>query len=108
MGADVRSGTGDHGGAAAGRLPAGTRVLVLTISDRCARGEQEDRAGPLVERIAREAGASVVERRVLPDERAEIVTALLTGSGTARLILTTGGTGLAPRDVTPEATGGRG
>ena len=90
---------------AEGRLPTGTRVLVLTISDRCARGEQEDLSGPLVERIAREAGAAEVERRVLPDERAEIAAALLTGQMIARLILTTGGTGLAPRDVTPEATG---
>ena len=102
MGADERM---------AGQLLVGERVLVLTISDRCARGEQEDVSGPVVERMVREAGATAVERRVLPDERAQIVVALLAGAAGsaaaagARLILTTGGTGLAPRDVTPEATG---
>lgn len=91
-------------GAETARLPEGTRVLVLTISDRCARGEQEDGSGPLVEQMVRAAGAAAVERRTLPDERAEIEEALRTGAVAARLILTTGGTGLAPRDVTPEAT----
>ena len=94
-----------HDAIGEGRLREGTRALVLTISDRCARGEQEDQSGPLVEAMLRAAGAEAVERRTLPDERAEIVAALLTGQMTSRLILTTGGTGLAPRDVTPEATG---
>lgn len=93
------------------RLPEGTRALVLTISDRCARGEQEDGSGPLVEAMLRAAGAAEIERRTLPDEREQIVAALLAGAAGvpagagAQLILTTGGTGLAPRDVTPEATG---
>ena len=74
-----------------GRLPEGTRALVLTISDRCARGEQEDRSGPLVESMLRAAGAETVERRTLPDERAEIVAGLLTGQRSAREKVRNGG-----------------
>ncbi len=85
-------------------LPEGTAALVLTISDRCARGEQKDVSGPLVASMLRAAGATAVERRTVPDEQEQIVAALRSGATTAALIVTTGGTGLAPRDVTPEAT----
>jgi molybdopterin adenylyltransferase len=86
------------------------RVAVLTISDRSARGEREDRGGPAVtealERLL--AGVEIVERRVLSDDRAAIESALkrLADTGAADLVLTTGGTGLSPRDVTPQATRG--
>ncbi len=84
------------------------RVAVLTISDRAFRGEREDRGGPALEdAVARQiAGARVVERRTLPDERIEIAGHLkwLADADRADLILTTGGTGLGPRDVTPQAT----
>ena len=81
------------------------RAAVLTVSDRSAAGEREDTGGPLVARLLEEEGWEVSERRVVPDDEEAIAAALteLAGSGIP-LILTTGGTGLAPRDVTPDAT----
>jgi len=76
---------------------------VLTVSDRVSRGEAEDRSGDALEELLRADGYDV-ERRVVPDEREEIVAALSELARSARLVLSTGGTGLAPRDVTPEAT----
>ncbi len=80
-------------------------VGVLTVSDRCHRGEQEDVSGARIVEWCAERGFDVARRATVPDETASI-TPLLTrwadeGIG---LVLTTGGTGLAPRDVTPEAT----
>ena len=76
---------------------------MLTVSDRVSRGEAEDGSGDLLEELLREDGHEVV-RRVVPDERERIAAALRELVAAARLVLTTGGTGLAPRDVTPEAT----
>jgi molybdopterin adenylyltransferase len=76
---------------------------VLTVSDRVSRGEAEDRSGDVLAELLRGDGYEV-ERRVVPDERDEIAAALSELAGAARLVLTTGGTGLAPRDATPEAT----
>jgi molybdenum cofactor synthesis domain-containing protein len=78
-------------------------VAVLTVSDRVSRGEAEDGSGDLLEQLLREDGFEV-QRRLVPDERAEISSALRELAQSAQIILTTGGTGLAPRDVTPEAT----
>jgi molybdenum cofactor biosynthesis protein B len=76
---------------------------VLTVSDRVSRGEADDRSGDaLAELLA--ADGYEVERRLVPDEREQIAGALRDLAGSARVVLTTGGTGLAPRDVTPEAT----
>jgi molybdenum cofactor biosynthesis protein B len=75
----------------------------LTVSDRVSRGEAEDRSGDALEELLRADGYDV-ERRVVPDEREQIVAALSELARSARLVLSTGGTGLAPRDVTPEAT----
>ena len=77
---------------------------MLTVSDGVVAGTREDRSGDTLEELLRADGYDV-ERRVVPDERDQIATAIRElADGGARLILTTGGTGLAPRDVTPEAT----
>ena len=79
------------------------KVAVLTVSDRVSRGESQDGSGDLLEELLREDGFGV-ERKLVPDERAEIAAALRELSERVQIVLTTGGTGLAPRDVTPEAT----
>jgi molybdopterin adenylyltransferase len=79
------------------------RAAVLTVSDGVAEGTREDRSGDLLAELLTGEGYEV-ERRVVPDERVAIsdaITELVDGAG---LVLTTGGTGLGPRDVTPEAT----
>jgi molybdenum cofactor biosynthesis protein B len=75
----------------------------LTVSDRVSRGEAEDRSGDALADLLRADGYEV-ERRVVPDEREQIAAALRELAAVARVVLSTGGTGLAPRDVTPEAT----
>lgn len=81
-------------------------AAVLTISDSSHAGTREDRSGPALRARLEELGWRVLETRVLPDEGALIARALteIAGAGTASVIFTTGGTGVAPRDVTPEAT----
>jgi molybdenum cofactor biosynthesis protein B len=76
---------------------------VLTVSDRVSRGQAEDASGAVLEELLRGEGYDV-ERRIVADERGEISDALDALAASAALVLTTGGTGLAPRDVTPEAT----
>lgn len=83
------------------------RIAILTVSDRSAQGVRADQSGQLVRELVLAAlDAEVVDYRVVPDERPAIEAALRTWADdrTADLVLTTGGTGLAPRDVTPEAT----
>jgi len=82
------------------------RVALLTLSDRGARGEREDRSGEVLREMILPLPAEVVSREILPDELPEIQAALcrLADSGEVDLILTTGGTGVSPRDVTPDAT----
>lgn len=82
------------------------RAGVLTVSDRGSRGEREDRSGPLIgEIIAERLQAEVLRYQVVPDEEDVIAATLVTWADDddLDLILTTGGTGFAPRDVTPEA-----
>jgi molybdopterin adenylyltransferase len=79
------------------------RAAVLTVSDRVSKGEAEDVSGDLLDELLRNDGYEV-ERRVEPDEADLIAGAIEELAQTAPLVLTTGGTGLAPRDVTPEAT----
>jgi len=86
------------------RFSSGVRVVVLTISDRCSRGEQVDLSGPAVGQLLKQAGARDVLTEVLPDELELIAEALRRNAKVVDLIVTTGGTGLAARDVTPEAT----
>lgn len=82
------------------------RAAILTISDSTVAGTREDRSGPALEAQAVDLGWTVGNKLVLPDEEEHIANALreLADSGQIDVILTTGGTGLAPRDVTPEAT----
>ncbi len=79
------------------------KAAVLTVSDGVSGGTRDDRSGELLEELLRSEGFEVV-RRVVPDEREEIAGAIADLAGEAELVLTTGGTGLGPRDVTPEAT----
>ena len=81
-------------------------AAVVTISDSSHEGAREDRSGPAVAERLQQGGFEVTIRRVIPDEREQIAAALreLAESQGARVVFTTGGTGVAPRDVTPEAT----
>jgi len=80
------------------------RATVVTISDSCARGTREDVSGPEAARLLRELGFAVDGPVVVPDERDRIGAALREAAAASSLVVTTGGTGLAARDVTPEAT----
>jgi len=79
------------------------RAAVLTVSDGVAAGEREDESGELLAELLAGEGLEV-ERRVVADEREAIADAIVELAEEAALVLTTGGTGLGPRDVTPEAT----
>ncbi len=86
-------------------LPTGARALVVTVSDRSSRGERADTSGPLLAGLLREAGLEVPEAVVVPDEVDAVQAALRDAVAAGHhLVVTTGGTGLSPRDVTPEAT----
>jgi molybdopterin adenylyltransferase len=82
------------------------KAVVLTISDSASRGEREDLSGPAVVSELQSLQAEVVATEILPDEREQIAALLrhYADDSAANLILTTGGTGLGPRDITPEAT----
>jgi molybdenum cofactor synthesis domain-containing protein len=82
------------------------RVGVLTVSDRSARGERPDDSGPALEEAILEQGWQVIKRAILPDDIASVKEILSSWADSAEMdiILTTGGTGFSPRDVTPEAT----
>jgi molybdenum cofactor biosynthesis protein B len=81
-----------------------SRATVITLSDGCHRGEREDVSGREARRRLLAEGFEVEEPLVLPDEIPAIVLALREAAASSRLIVTTGGTGFGPRDVTPEAT----
>ena len=80
--------------------------MVITVSDRSARGEREDESGRVLEELLREAGAEVVAREVVSDDLEPLAAKLREWADRAdvNLVVTTGGTGLSPRDNTPEAT----
>ena len=82
------------------------RRAILTVSDAGSRGDRVDSSGDAIVTWAESRGAKVVERTLVPDESARIVPVLLSwcDQDKADLVLTTGGTGLSPRDITPEAT----
>src|SRR5690242_19582023 len=80
------------------------RAAVITISDSAARRERADASGPLARDLLQAAGFAVGEPTVVADEREAIAAVLRATAAEAELVVTTGGTGLGPRDVTPEAT----
>jgi molybdopterin adenylyltransferase len=81
------------------------KIGILTVSDKGARGEREDKSGPAIRELMEAQGAEVVRTRIVPDEPELIKAALVEWSDEGiDLILTTGGTGFSPRDWTPEAT----
>jgi len=82
------------------------RTAIITLSDKGSKGEREDESGKIIREMITSIGASVRSYEILPDELSLIVNALerLSDSGELDLIITTGGTGVSPRDVTPEAT----
>jgi molybdopterin adenylyltransferase len=84
--------------------PELTAAAVLTVSDSCARGERIDLSGPAVAAALEKRSFQVVRRAVVADESGAIQEQLIDLCRAARLVVTTGGTGIAPRDVTPEAT----
>lgn len=79
-------------------------AVVITVSDSCYRGERKDESGPAVALALEKAGFRVVMERTTPDDVKAIRAAMREGLANARLVVTTGGTGIGPRDVTPEAT----
>jgi len=80
------------------------RAAVLTVSDSCARGERNDLSGPAVASALQEHHFAVIETRLVADEHAAIQKAIVDLARRVRLVVTTGGTGISTRDVTPEAT----
>jgi molybdopterin adenylyltransferase len=79
-------------------------AAVLTISDSCAHGERVDHSGPAVAKFLKERGFNIVVTEIVSDDQAAIQKSILDLAGRAGMVVTTGGTGIAPRDVTPEAT----
>ncbi len=87
-------------------MPTQIRAVVITVSDACSRGERQDASGEALVQLLRETGAEIVETRIVSDDL-EPLSQLLRASAErsdVNLVVTTGGTGLAPRDNTPEAT----
>jgi molybdenum cofactor synthesis domain-containing protein len=82
------------------------RLAILTLSDRGSRGERPDQSGAIIRELAEKIPAKVALQEILPDEQSRIEARLkdLADRGEADLIVTTGGTGVSPRDVTPDAT----
>ena len=82
------------------------RAAVLTISDSCSAGQREDKSGPAIAEALKQWGAVVLVEEVLPDDRARVAARLreLSDAEELQIVVTTGGTGFAPRDTTPEAT----
>jgi molybdenum cofactor synthesis domain-containing protein len=79
-------------------------AAVITVSDRSHRGEREDFSGPAVAQMLRQAGFEITGVEIIPDDEEKICTVLYRYVDRAQLVVTTGGTGVAKRDVTPEAT----
>lgn len=83
---------------------SGRKAVILTASDRCFAGTQIDRSGPALAALLETAGAQLLPTRIVSDDLPALIAALQQSAAAAALVLTTGGTGLAARDNTPEAT----
>ena len=79
-------------------------VSILTLSDKGSQGQREDRSGPEIAEIVKTIGATVVNYEILPDEKNILREKLIALCSSSDIIFTTGGTGLTPRDITPETT----
>jgi molybdenum cofactor synthesis domain-containing protein len=79
-------------------------AAIITLSDKGSRGEREDLGGPLIREMIKKISAEVLHYEIIPDEKELIKEKLIEYSRSADLIITTGGTGLSPRDVAPDAT----
>jgi molybdenum cofactor synthesis domain-containing protein len=84
--------------------PEALSAAVITVSDSCASGQRTDLSGPAVADVLKKHKFAIARTATVPDEQPAIRQAILRAAESARLIVTTGGTGIAPRDVTPEAT----
>jgi len=84
--------------------PSPLTAAILTISDSSAAGQREDLSGPALDALLQKKGFAVVATDIVPDDRTHIENALLQLSEKAQIVVSTGGTGIAERDVTPEAT----
>lgn len=102
----LRGGTLSVGDVITAEPPRRFRAVILTLSDKGSAGQREDKSGDCIQEMLGAAGFDVIERLMLPDERGQIEAALCRFADKldAALVLTTGGTGFSPRDVTPEAT----
>lgn len=87
-------------------MSAEIKAVVITVSDACSRGEREDESGAALVELLKESGAQIVATEILSDDLMPLANRLMEYAGRAEvnLIVTTGGTGVAPRDNTPEAT----
>src|ERR1022692_3827934 len=85
-------------------IPEGLTAAVVTVSDSCARGDRADLSGPAVGELLRKRNFAVIGTEVVPDDQSAIQQAIAYWVQEAQLVITTGGTGVAERDVTPEAT----
>ncbi len=87
-------------------MPTQIRAIVITVSDACSRGEREDVSGQALAQLLRDIGAEIVETKIVSDDLEPLSELLRTSADRedVNLIVTTGGTGVAPRDNTPEAT----
>jgi molybdopterin adenylyltransferase len=79
-------------------------AAILTVSDSCARGERQDLSGPALRKLLEKGGFQIAVHEIVPDERAIISRKIQELATVSRLVVTTGGTGISERDVTPEAT----
>jgi molybdopterin adenylyltransferase len=85
-------------------IPELLMAAVITVSDSCSQGERADLSGPAVAAVLKSRSFTIVAQEVVPDDQSAIQKSILRLGAAARLVVTTGGTGIAPRDVTPEAT----